>query len=112
MSSQVEQELSDLYGYCNDIVELCKKFNLPVDSEIRILMTHIFAYKGVLYCNNPVLIADEKIPLFKNINKAKNDGILFNNESSRQEYLKIYNEYEIELKEMIDNKNFFKKYWF
>lgn len=110
-SSQFEQELTDLYGYCNDIKELCNRFNLPVDSDLKLLMSHIYAQKGVLYYNNPVMVADEKIPMFQNINKMKVDGINFNKDSGKSEYFELYIYNEAELKNLLENKKFFRKYW-
>lgn len=110
-SSHLEQELTDLYEYCDEIKDHCKRFNLPIDSDLNLLMNQVYAKKGVLYCNNPVLIADEKIPLFQNINKMESDGINFNKDSGKTVYFELYNGYEVELKALIENKKFFKKYW-
>lgn len=111
ISSQVEQELTDLYGHCSDIIELCKRFNLPLDPDLNLLMNHVYAQKGVLYSNNTVLVAEEKIPMFQNINKMKIDGISFNKDSGKSVYFELYTGYEAELKTLIENKKFFKKYW-
>jgi hypothetical protein len=110
-SSQVEQELTDLYGYCDEIKAHCKRFNLPFDSDLNLLMNHVYAKKGVLYCNNPVLIADEKIPLFENINKMEIDGIKFNRDSGKSVYFELFNRYEEEIIKLIEQKKFFKTYW-
>lgn len=111
ISSQIEQELSDLYGYCYEIKDHCKRFNLPVDSDLNLLMNFIYAKKGVLYCNNPVLISDEKIPLFQNINKMEIDGIKFDRNSGKSAYFNMYNIYEADIKKQIEQKMFFKNYW-
>lgn len=110
-SSQVEQELTDLFGYCDEIKDHCKRFNLLIDSDLHLLMNQIYAKKGVLYCNNSTLIANEKIPLFQNINKMEIDGIKFNRDSGKSVYLELYNNYEKEIKKLIENKKFFKNYW-
>lgn len=110
-SSQVEQELTDLYGYCDQIKDHCKRYNLPIDSDINLLMNHIYAKKGVLYCNSIALIADEKIPLFQNINKMEIDGIKFNRDSGKSVYFELYNRYDEEIKKLIEQKKFFKNYW-
>lgn len=110
-SSHIEQELTNLYGYCIEIKEISKKFNLPIESDLILLMNHVYAQKGVLYCNNSVLVADEKIPVFKNINKMEIDGIIFNKDSGKSAYLKLYNIYESNIKMLIQEKQFFNKYW-
>ena len=110
-SSQVEQELSFLFGACSEIIDLCKEYNIKVDSDIHLLMNHIFYKKGVLYCNNPVAIADEKIPMFNNMEKMKLDGVKFNKDSSRIEFFKSYQEFEKQLKIKLTANDFFKTYW-
>lgn len=110
-SSQVEQELTDLYGFCDELKEHCKRYNLPFDSDLNLLMNQIYAKKAVLYCNNPILIADEKIPLFQNINKMQIDGVKFNRNSGKSVYFELYTGYEEEIKQRINQKKFFKTYW-
>jgi hypothetical protein len=107
----VEQELTDLYGFCDELKEHCKRYNLPFDSDLNLLMNQIYAKKAVLYCNNPILIADEKIPLFQNINKMQIDGVKFNRNSGKSVYFELYTGYEEEIKQLINQKKFFKTYW-
>ncbi|MDD2984659.1 MAG: hypothetical protein PHQ74_14870 [Crocinitomicaceae bacterium] len=110
-SSKLEQELTNLYGYCENIIFLCKEFNLPVDSDLDILMNHIYCEKGVLYFNNPTLINDEKISSFMNLNKMTENGINFDKVSSKKVYYKLYCDIEMKMNNLIESKSFFKKYW-
>ena len=97
-SSQLEQELTNIYGYCNEVNEHCKRFNLPIDPDLNLLMNQVYTKKGVLYSNNPVFIADEKIPLFQNINKMEFDGVKYDRNSGKSVYFKLYNGYEEKIK--------------
>jgi hypothetical protein len=110
-STQLEQELSDIYGYCDEIKDHCKGFNLPIDSDLNLLMNHVYAQKGVLYFNNQVRIANEKIPLFQTINKTELEGVKYNRDAGKQVYYDLYNEYEKEIQKLIEQGVFFKKYW-
>lgn len=111
ISTQIEQEVTDLYGICNETIEYCKLYNIEVESDLKLLMNLLFAKKGVLYTNNPITIANEKIPLFQNMNKMKLSGINYNNEESKKVYFKIYTEAGEEIETLIKNNIFFKKYW-
>lgn len=110
-SSQVEQELANLYARCGDVKDLCKQYNIPLESDLVLVMNYIHAYKGVLYCNNPGKIDEEKIPLFQQINKMKEEGVGFNKASGREFYLELYKGHESEINALIEDKKFFKKYW-
>jgi hypothetical protein len=108
ISSQVEQELSNLYGLCKDLEGFCNQKNISNDTNLNLLVNHIYAKKGVLYCNNPIPIADEKIPIFQDYNKT---GLLkLDKENSKKHFYKRYCEHEAELKSLINKKKFFNKY--
>lgn len=111
ISTQVEQELTDLYGDCEEIKVLCKEHSIPFDQELNILMNFLYAQKGVLYCNNPVLIANERFSVFENLNKMQTDGIMFDKSANKLHYFQLYQEVEGEIKSLIAKKEFFYKYW-